>query len=209
MNFCKKDAAATSLPLLILATEYMQQLQAYIKSIHPVSAEALNALASICKDVSFKKNTDVQPIGHTCRSIYFIKKGALRIYYFKDGIDVTESFEFENAIVARAESLFSGKPSRKAIQAIEDTELIAISSPALFKLYDDYPQLERLFRKLFEEAYVKTVNRLESLQFHTAEERYQNLLNDHPDVLKRVPLKFIASYLGITPVSLSRIRAMK
>lgn len=187
----------------------MQQLLDYIKSVHPISAGAQEALAAICTVVSCKKNTDLQPIGHTCRTIYFIKKGALRIYYFKDGIDVTESFEFENAIVARAESLFSGKPSRKAIQALEDTVLVAISSPDLFKLYDAFPDLERLFRKLFEEAYVKTVNRLESLQFHTAEERYQNLLNDHPGILKRVPLKFIASYLGITAVSLSRIRAIR
>lgn len=187
----------------------MQELFNYIKTVHRVSAETKEALASICTEVSFKKNNDIQPIGHTCRTIYFIKKGALRIYYFKDGIDVTESFEFENAIVARAESLFSGRPSRKAIQAIEDTSLIAINSPALFLMYDEYPELERLFRKIFEDAYVKTVNRLESLQFHTAEERYSNLLKDHPDILKRVPLKFIASYLGITQVSLSRIRAKK
>lgn len=187
----------------------MQQLLNYIKSIHPLPAEALEALFSISSEVAFKKNTDVQPIGHTCRTVYFIKKGALRIYYLKDGVDVTESFEFENAIVARAESLFSGKPSKKAIQALEDTALIAINAPALFKLYDDYPSLERLFRKIFEDAYVKTVVRLESLQFHTAEERYQNLLKDHPYILQRVPLKYIASYLGITAVSLSRIRAIK
>jgi CRP-like cAMP-binding protein len=187
----------------------MQEFFAYIKTIHPITKEAEEALAGISREVAFKKNTDVQPIGHTCRTIYFVKKGALRIYYFKDGIDITESFEFENAIVARAESLFSGRPSKKAIQAIEEAVLIAINSPALFSMYDAYPELERLFRKIFEEAYVKTVNRLESLQFHTAEERYVNLLKDYPDVLKRVPLKFIASYLGITQVSLSRIRAKK
>ena len=187
----------------------MQQLFNYIKTIHPISKEAEEALAEICTENSFKKNTDVQPIGHTFQTIYFIKKGALRIYYYKNETDITESFEFENDIVARAESLFSGRPSKKAIQAIEDTDLIAINSTQLFKLYDLYPQLERLFRKIFEEAYVKTVNRLESLQFHAAEERYQNLMKDHADILQRVPLKYIASYLGITQVSLSRIRAGK
>ena len=69
--------------------------------------------------------------------------------------------------------------------------------------------LERLFRKIIESSYVNTVNRIESLQFHTADERYLDLLKEHKDVLKRVPLKYIASYLGITPVSLSRIRAHK
>lgn len=162
-----------------------------------------------CTEIYFKKNIDVQAIGHTCRTIYFVKKGALRVYYFKDGIDITESFEFENTFVARAESLFSGRPSRKAIQTIEDTDLIAINARQLFELYDRYTEIERLFRKIFEGAYVKTVNRLESLQFYTAEERYFNLLHDRPDILKRVPLKYIASYLGITQVSLSRIRAKK
>ena len=72
-----------------------------------------------------------------------------------------------------------------------------------------YADLERLFRKIIEASYVNTVNRIESLQFNTADQRYYNLLKDHKDILKRVPLKLISSYLGITPVSLSRIRAQK
>jgi CRP-like cAMP-binding protein len=186
-----------------------KQLVKYLNLIHSISRESQQALDDISYSVSIEKNNDLQPVGHTCRTLYYVVKGALRVYYYKDGIDITESFEFENSIVARAESLFSGRPSRKAIQAIEDTELVAINASKLFALYDTHPDLERLFRKVFEEAYVKTVNRIESLQFHTAEERYQNLLKDQPDVLLRVPLKHVASYLGITQVSLSRIRARK
>ncbi len=187
----------------------MESLLKHIKTIHPLSIESEHALSAICKDAEFKKGIDIQPIGHTCKTIYFVKKGCIRIYYFKEDIDITESFEFENAFVARAESLFTGKPSKKAIKAIENTTLIAIDSTKLFILFDSHPDLERLFRKIIEMAYVNTVNRIESLQFNTAEERYINLLKDHPYILKRVPLKFIASYLGITPVSLSRIRAQK
>lgn len=181
----------------------------HIKQITSLTITSQNELLSICKEVKFKKGVDIQSIGHTCKTIYFVEKGIVRIYYFKDGIDITESFEFENAFVARAESLFTGKPSNKAIQAIEDTTLIAIDSNKLFKLFDKHPDLERLFRKIIEQSYVNTVNRLESLQFHTAEERYKSLLKESPTILKRVPLKLIASYLGITPVSLSRIRAQK
>jgi CRP-like cAMP-binding protein len=187
----------------------LQALIQFLNSIQPLSAAGIEAIENICVKVSFKKNEEVQPIGHSCKTIYFIESGALRIFYFKDGIDITESFEFEKAIVARAESLFSGRPSQKGIQALEDTQLIAINSNALFKLYDTHHDLERLFRKVFEQAYVKTINRLESLQFYTAEQRYANLLKEQPDVLLRVPLKFVASYLGITQVSLSRIRAKK
>jgi CRP-like cAMP-binding protein len=186
-----------------------QQMIQHMQTISPLSPAAAKVLEDICVDVEFAKGELVQPIGHTCKTIYFVVEGALRIYYYKDGIDVTESFEFENAFVARAESLFSGRPSQKAIQAIENTKLIAINSSRLFQLYDAFHELERLFRRVFEDAYVKTVNRLESIQFHTAEERYQRLLQDHANILQRVPLKYIASYLGITQVSLSRIRAMK
>lgn len=195
--------------MFVLKWSNVESLLVYISAIHNISKEAEHALLAICSERSFKKNTDVQPIGHTCKTIYFVKKGALRIYYFKDGVDITESFEFENAIVARAESLFTGTPSRKAIQALEDSELIAIDANRLFELYDTFPDLERLFRKIFEDSYVKTVKRIENLQFYTPEERYSNLVKAQPDLLQRVPLKYIASYLGITTVSLSRIRARK
>lgn len=185
----------------------LQTLLKHIQTLHPLSKASEKALIEICTEHQFSKGKDVQTIGHTCKTIYFVKKGLLRIYYFKEDIDVTESFEFENAFVARAESLFSGKPSLKAIQAIEDTSLIAIDAKKLFQLFDLHPDLERLFRKIIEQSYVNTVNRLESLQFHTADERYHHLIKEHSEVLKRVPLKLIASYLGITAVSLSRIRA--
>lgn len=187
----------------------VQKLLTQIEIIQPISEISANALCSICKEVTFSKGKNIQEIGHTCKTIYFVEKGVVRVYYFKDPIDITESFDFENAFVARAESLFTGKPSRKAIQAIEDTTLIAIESNKLFKLFDTHPDLERLFRKIIETSYVNTVNRIESLQFYTAEERYKTLLKEAPDVLKRIPLKYVASYLGITQVSLSRIRGIK
>ena len=109
-------------------------------------------------------------------------------------------------MIARAESLFSGKPSQKAIQVLEDAHITSINAVLLFKLYDQFHDIERTFRKIFEAAYVDMVSRLESIQFHTAEERYLQLIEETPDIIKRVPLKYIASYLGITQVSLSRIR---
>lgn len=187
----------------------MTSLFQFFKNFNPLSKEAQASIINISKLVTIKKNTDLQPIGHTCKTIYFIKQGVARIYYLKDGIDITESFSFEGQIIARVESLFTGKPSRKAIQVIEDTELVAINTTLLFKLYDQFPEIERLFRLIFESAYVDTVNRIEGIQFHTAEERYKALIKEAPDVLKRVPLKYVASYLGITQVSLSRIRGAK
>jgi CRP-like cAMP-binding protein len=180
-----------------------------IEAIHPISPASVQTLSSICKELNFARGANIQEVGHTCKTIYFVKKGVVRIFYFKEATDITESFEFENAFVARAESLFTGKPSRKAIQALENTTLIAIDSHSLFRLFDTNADLERLFRKIVEASYVNTVNRIEALQFNTAEERYKTLLKAVPDVLKRIPLKYVASYLGITQVSLSRIRRIK
>jgi len=182
-------------------------LFSYFDQFQKLNPKAEEALGNICSEVHIPKNKDLQTIGHTCRTIYFVKNGMARIYYYKDGTDITESFAFENSLIARVESLFTGKPSKKGIQVLEDSDFIGIRSPALFGLYDNYPEIERLFRKIFEAAYVETVNRLESIQFHSAEERYRDLLKTSPDILQRVPLKHIASYLGITQVSLSRIRA--
>jgi len=187
----------------------MTALFQYFNNFNLLSGEAKKAIAAISNVITIRKNKDLQPIGHTCKTIYFVNKGVARIYYFKDGIDITESFFFENSIIARVESLFTGKPSRKAIQVLEDAEIIAINANQLFKLYDSFPEIERLFRKIFESAYVDTVNRIEGIQFHSAEERYNALLGEAPNVLLRVPLKYVASYLGITQVSLSRIRAQR
>lgn len=178
----------------------------YISNLQKISQEGQKALLKLTSEVILKKNQDLQSVGHTCTTIYLIKKGAARIYYYKDGNDITECFAFEKNIIARVESLFTGKPSKKAIQALEDSEFVAIQAAPLFQLYDQFPEVERLFRIIFENAYVDTINRIESIQFHSAEERYKALLTDFPDVIHRVALKHIASYLGITQVSLSRIR---
>lgn len=186
-----------------------ENLFTYFKKFNPLSKAGEEALTKICTRIKVPKNKDLQPIGYTCKTIYFIDKGIARIYYYREGTDVTEFFAAENSIIVRAESLFTGKPSRKAIQVLEDSEIIGVDAVALFELYDQFPEIERLFRKIFEAAYVETVNRIESIQFHSAKERYEALLLDSPDILQRVPLKHIASYLGITQVSLSRIRAQR
>jgi CRP-like cAMP-binding protein len=186
----------------------MESLIRYLQTIYSLSADAVTALENICTTLDIKKGRNLQSIGQTCRTIYFIVSGCGRIFYYKDEVDVTEYFAFENNFVARVESLFTGRPSKKGIQMLEDSTVIAINAVLLNTLYDEYHEIERVFRKVTEAGYIETVNRLESLQFHSAEERYNSLLAEHPEIIQRVPQKYIASYLGITPVSLSRIRSI-
>jgi len=184
----------------------MTLLFQYFRKYNSLYKEAEKAITEISSVIKIKKNQDLRSIGDTCKTIYFINKGIARIYYYKNGADITESFVFENNVIARVESLFAGKPSRKAIQALEDSEIIAINATRLFDLYDTFPEIERLFRKIFESGYVDTIYRIEGIQFHSAEERYLALLRE-TEIIQKIPLKHIASYLGITQVTLSRIRA--
>jgi len=184
-----------------------KQLADKLRSLYPLSPAAIDAIISVSSEQCVPKGNVVQAIGKSCKNLYFINKGSLRIFYYKDGIDVTESFEFENSFVARGESLLTMKPSTKGIETIEDTELMVLYTPALFALFDKWVEVERVFNKIVEQAYIQLIYRMESIQFHTANERYKMLLAENPKAIQRIPLKYIASYLGITQVSLSRIRA--
>lgn len=182
------------------------ELFKFFDSLNKISDAAKSDLQQLVAERFFAANEHIQEIGSRCKTIYFVQEGCARIFYYKDGNDITEHFAFENDIIVRAESLFTGKPTSKGIQAIAQTKTIAINSDALFTLYDKHHDIERLFRILFEKEYVNTVKRIESLQFKSAKERYLDLL-ETTDYVQKIPLKYIATFLGITQVSLSRIRA--
>ena len=178
----------------------------FFDSIYKLSMDSKEALKLIIQTKNCAKNEIIQDVGSSCRTVYLVQNGCARIFYYKNGNDITEHFAFENELIVRAESLFTGKPTSKGIQAIDDTTFISIDSDSLFKLYDQYNEIERLFRLIFEREYVNTVRRIESLQFRSAKERYLDLL-ETTDYIQKIPLKYISTYFGITPVSLSRIRA--
>lgn len=185
----------------------LSRLFRFLDRHHPIGEEARRSVAETCSTVTLRRNEILQPADRTCRTVYFMNRGIARIFYLKDGADITESFAFEDQVIARVESLFTGRPSRKSIQVLTDSEIVAIRAEDLSALYDRFPETERLFRRVFESLHVDLVNRIERIQFNSAEERYRALLSESPEVVQRVPLKHIASYLGITQVSLSRIRS--
>ncbi len=186
-----------------------KDLVEHFKQIASLSEESEKKLMALIQMKSIPKKEELQSIGKTCQTLYFLKSGLARIFYFQEGIDVTEGFYEPFCLIARAESLFGGLPSKKGIQVLEEAEVWSISTKQLFALYDNHRDIERLFTRIFERSYVQTIQRIENLQFHTAEERYALLSKEQPEVLRKAPLKYIASFLGITQVSLSRIRAKK
>ena len=138
--------------------------------------------------------------------MYFLEKGALRGYYTPDGKEITHWFAFEQDFVTSFHSFSTGQPAVETIQLIEGSVLWAISKDSLTGLLNNYHEIERLLRIAYEKYYIRLEERFVNAQFKTAAERYQNMLAESPHIIERVPLGHIASYLGISQETLSRVR---
>ncbi|MDR0227573.1 MAG: Crp/Fnr family transcriptional regulator [Flavobacteriaceae bacterium] len=184
----------------------MEDILTYFEKLSSLSDKSKRVLFDLIEKEHYSKGDIIQPIGSRCRTIYFITEGVARIFYYKDGTDITEHFAFDSNIIIRAESLFTEQPTSKGIQALTTLTLIRINSDDLFALFDLYKDIERLFYKIITHEYIALTKRVEQLQNNTATERYRELLRQ-TTLVNEIPLKYIATYLGITDVSLSRIRA--
>ncbi len=153
------------------------------------------------------KNELLLQNGQVCRYLYFIEKGALRGFYNADGKEVTHWFGFENDFVTSFHSFITQQPAVENIQLTEHSILWAISKPDLESLLNTHHETERLLRIAYEKYYIRLEERFIGTQFKSAAERYENLLQQNSHILERMPLGYIASYLGITQETLSRIRS--
>lgn len=182
----------------------------YMKKWTSISEKDEEVILSAFEPFSIKKKKDLLQYGEVCQHIDFIVKGCMRSYYVDEkGVEHIFQIRMDNSWISDLESFFSQKPSKYYIEALENTQLLRITFERLDLLYLEVPSLERYFRILFQKAYVNTLNRLNSTMWEPAVDRYHDLLKEHPDLFQRVPLVYIASYLGITPESLSRIRKQK
>lgn len=144
--------------------------------------------------------------GKTCRSIAFIEEGLFRLYYLNDGKEVTNCFCKENTITTSYSSLITQKESEIAIQAIEDSTLIILPHASLQKLYQQSPFWQQVGRLAAENELIVTESHHRFLRDLSATERYQEILAHQDELLQRVPLNYLATYLQISPETLSRIR---
>ncbi len=153
-----------------------------------------------------KKKELILKEGQVCKFAYFINTGCLRYYYNVEGQENTAQFFFEDGWYTDYDSFLSGKPTKQNIETLEKTELLLLSADDLQQLFINIPKFERFGRLMAENAFLGIRQRSEMLENQTAEERYLSLMKERPKVLDRIPQHYIASYLGIKPPSLSRIR---
>jgi len=144
-----------------------------------------------------------------CNDLYLIKTGIARAFYYKDGQDITAHFAFEKTSITAIDSFIQRKRSRYNIELLEDSTLATVAHKDLYGLLEEKPAYEKFVRMYLEQIYIDLAERVEDLLFNTAKERYHKLLEKNPEILQRVHLKHIASYVGITQETLSRIRAVK
>lgn len=146
--------------------------------------------------------------GEISKYLYMVSKGCLRLFVIKeDGREITVQFFFENQMVASMESAFTGKPGKMYLETIEESELIKVRLKDCREIGRRYPGLEKMLINVFQQRLIYYANLYTSFILYTPEERYEKLQSEHPVLLERIPHHYIASFLGITPVSLSRIRS--
>ena len=176
------------------------------ESYFPLSFDCQKEFIANSKINTFKKGEIVVREGQFSKKAYLILKGCARAYYLKDGKDISDWFTFENQFMASIVSFFSNEPSPHYVEFTEDSTVLEFSKDTVDKLSDKYHDFERFISKIVTETMLGLCERLHTVQFAKAEERYRHLLGIYPEITNRLPLTHIASYLGITLETLSRIR---
>ncbi len=178
-----------------------------LKNINdPNIANLLSDFQKIMKQNTYSKKEILHEEGAICNHLYLIQKGVARSFYYKDGKDITAHFAVENGTITAIDSFIQRKKSRYNIELLEDSEVISISHQDMHTLLEEKPHYEKYVRLFLEQIYIDLAERIEDLLFHSAKERYDKLVKHTPNLLQRVSLKHISSYIGITQETLSRIR---
>lgn len=184
------------------------RLQKLVAQFAHITTEDWDFALSNAQTIHLKKGDYWVEEGKTCRYIGFVVEGVFRIFSTVEGKEIIAHFSFErrNPVLSAYTSFINQRPSLESIQALEDSTLIVLHYDHLQKLYQKKPVFERLGRLLIEQMYVLAKTRIYDLQHKTASERYRELLEKYPQIINRIAHHHIASYLGIAPESLSRLR---
>jgi CRP-like cAMP-binding protein len=186
--------------------EHYLKLTQFIQSLAELTEEEKEELPLLFKPKKIKRYGFFLQEGEVCNTVSYIVKGVFRFFNVKDGEEITSDFSFQDTFLTSYISLITRQPSNLSIQAIEDAELLSIDYKQIVKKYNESHNYERIGRLMAEKTFISSSQHLLSFLNDSAEERYSNLIKKNPHLVQRIPLRYIASYLGISPETLSRIR---
>ena len=169
--------------------------------------DELDILESVLVPMKFAKGKMILEEGEVCENIYYLDKGLIRQFYFKNGKEVTEHLGSDRSIFMCIESLFRETPSFLQVEAIESCQIYALPKHRLEQVALHNVNIQILYRKILEESLILSQVHADLVRFETAGDRYKKMCKLMPQVVLRAPLVYIASYLQMTPETLSRVRA--
>lgn len=188
----------------------VKALLAHIRRFVKLSPEEEKELLTSTRYQKVKRKEHLLHEGQVCSNNYFVIRGCMRMYIqAPDGEDRIVQFGIDNWWITDYTSFDSKKPTCFNIQAVEDSEIVAIDKQTLDRLFNSIPSLERYFRIVLQRAFAASVMRMHYIFDQSGEERYQHFVTSYPDFVQRVPQYMLASYLGFTPEFLSKIRGKK
>lgn len=169
--------------------------------------DELDILESVIEPMRFAKGKMILEAGDVCRHIYYIDHGLIRQFYFKNGKEVTEHLGVDRSIFMCIESLFREEPTKLQVEALEPTVIYALPKHRLEEVALHNVNIQILYRKILEESLILSQVHADLVRFESAQDRYRKMCKADPQVVLRAPLVYIASYLQMTPETLSRVRA--
>ena len=169
--------------------------------------DELDVLESVLVPMRFAKGEMILREGETCRNIYYIERGLVRQFYFKHDKQITEHLGVDRSIFMCIESLFREEPTKLQIEALEPCIIYALPKQKLEQVALHNVNIQILYRKILEESLIISQIHADLVRFETAQERYRKLCKLTPHVVLRAPLVYVASYLQMTPETLSRVRS--
>ncbi|MBP7358756.1 Crp/Fnr family transcriptional regulator [Xylanibacter oryzae] len=171
-----------------------------------MTLDELSLLESILVPMKFSRGQLVLKEGEVCHYIYYVDRGLVRLFYFKNDKELTEHLQVEGNIVMSIESLFKERPTKLQIEAIENSIIYGLPRQSLEEIALHNGNIQILYRKILEESLIQSQVHADMLRFETAQDRYKKLCKMQPQIVLRAPMNYIASYLQMTPETLSRVR---
>ena len=186
----------------------MESFLTYINQFSQLSEQAVHDIKKIAVNVQFPKKHLLIPKLAQCQYLYFIEKGLARAFFDHNGKEITDWFGMENMIIGPIVRNFSVKETLHSVELLEASEMVRISFSDLENLYQKHHDIERLGRQIAIQSILNLQYKIDSLQLFSAKERYNDFLKRYPSLINRTSLGYIASYLGMNQITLSRIRKM-